>query len=99
MADIRNYTRETKQERRLKAYSVDWISIRTLNLKATTLRFRPTIFWNLKIFKGLKIEKAPQVGLEPTTLRLTEGFHVCCWELRTVADSLIVLHLPILARC
>jgi len=48
---------------------------------------------------GEFVIKAPQVGLEPTTLRLTEGFHVVCRELRIVADSLIVLLLPILGCC
>jgi hypothetical protein len=36
---------------------------------------------SLPNFQVIEIEKAPQIGLEPTTLRLTEGFHVfagCC---------------------
>src|SRR5262245_38333346 len=31
---------------------------------------------SLPNFQVIEVEKAPQVGLEPTTLRLTEGFQV-----------------------
>ena len=67
--------------------------------KAATLRFRPTTSCEFSDFQVIETRKAPQVGLEPTTLRLTEGFHVVAGELRIVAGSFIVLHLPILARC
>jgi hypothetical protein len=46
-----------------------------------------------------KAEEAPQVGLEPTTLRLKRGLPSCCWELRIVADSFMVLLLPNLWPC
>jgi hypothetical protein len=44
--------------------------------ETATLRSRPTTFREPLNFQVLENTEAPQVGLEPTTLRLTEGLHL-----------------------
>ena len=41
--------------------------------EATTFRLRPSNFGSLRNLQLIEKGKAPQVGLEPTTLRLTAG--------------------------
>src|SRR5262249_52771044 len=55
----------------------------------------PVVGWGaFKNFQVIEIEKAPQVGLEPTTLRLTAGSNNYCLVLPGFASScfLVLLH-------